>query len=143
MRFILVLVLFSSIQLIAQKETSSLKNSLFEAEKKYTITFTFDDLLISGYLPLNSALPASLDEFKTILEQVYKMNWNQDGTDVILSPKKTEKGVVCGYLKNDLFDEVIQNATILLGNRFSEVDAMGYFYFQNVGPIYHRVDFSV
>ncbi|MGB1449347.1 MAG: TonB-dependent receptor plug domain-containing protein [Flavobacteriaceae bacterium] len=134
MRFLLLLVLLGSLQLVAQEETPSLKNSLFEAEKKYSITFTFDYTLISGYLPIDNSLPSTLEGFKTILEQVYKMNWNQDGTDVILSPKKTGKGVVCGYLKNDLFDEVIQNATILLGNRFSEVDAMGYFYFQNVDP---------
>ena len=42
--------------------------------------------------------------------------------------------LVCGYLKNDLSGEIIQNATILLGNRFSEVDDQGYFYFQNVDP---------
>src|SRR6056300_857009 len=141
MRFILVLVLFSSIQLIAQKETPSLKNSLFEAEKKYTITFTFDDLLISGYLPLNSVLPDSLDEFKHILEQEYKMSWNQDGRDIILSINKMGLGFVCGYLKNDLFDEIIQNTTILLGNRFSEVNDMGYFYFQNVDPSIKELTF--
>ena len=134
LHFFLFIVLFSSITLLGQQETPSLKKSLFEAEKKYNITFTFDDLLISGYLTLNSALPATIDEFKKILEQEYKINWNQDGKDIILSIKKSEMRLVCGYLKNDLSGEIIQNATILLGNRFSEVDDQGYFYFQNVDP---------
>src|SRR5210317_1403630 len=105
MRFIFFIVLFGSLQLVAQEETPSLKNSLFEAEKKYNITFTFDDLLISGYLPLHTVLPPSLEEFKHILEQEYKMSWNQDGKDIILSINKMGLGGVCGYLKNDLFDE--------------------------------------
>ena len=141
MRFVFLLILFGSLQLVAQEETPSLKNSLFEAEKKYNITFTFDDTLISGYLPIVYSLPSKLEGFKNILEQAYKMNWQQDGTDVILSQKKTGMGVVCGYLKNDLLDEIIQNTTILLGNRFSEVDDMGYFYFQNVDPSMKELTF--
>lgn len=141
MRFILLFVLLGALQLVAQEETPSLKNSLFEAEKKYKITFTFDDTLISGYLPITNGLPSSLEGFKNILEQAYKMNWQQDGTDIILSQKKTGMGIVCGYLKNDLLDEIIQNTTILLGNRFSEVDDMGYFYFQNVDPAIKEITF--
>ena len=94
MRFVFLLILFGSLQLVAQEETPSLKNSLFEAEKKYNITFTFDDTLISGYLPIVYSLPSKLEGFKNILEQAYKMNWQQDGTDVILSQKKTGMGVV-------------------------------------------------
>ena len=141
MRFVFLIVLFGSLQLVAQEETPSLKNSLFEAEKKYSITFTFDDILISEYLPLHTILPASLEEFKHILEQEYKMSWNQDGKDIILSINKMGMGVVCGYLKNDLFDEIIKNVTILLGNRFSEVNDMGYFYFQNVDPSIKELTF--
>ena len=141
MRFILFFVLLGALQLVAQEETSSLKNSLFEAEKKYKITFTFDDSLISGYLPITNDLPSTLEGFKKILEQAYKMNWQQDGSDIILSQKKTGTGIVCGYLKNDLLDEIIQNTTILLGNRFSKVDDMGYFYFQNVDPTIKELTF--
>jgi outer membrane cobalamin receptor len=141
MRFILLFVILGSLQLFAQQETPSLKNSLFEAEKRYKITFTFDDTLISGYLPIDNGLPSSLEGFKNILEQSYKMNWQQDGTDIILSQKRIGIDVVCGYLKNDLLDEIIQNTTILLGNRFSEVDDMGYFYFQNVDPTIKEITF--
>jgi len=141
MRFILLFVLLGSLQLVAQEVTPSLKNSLFEAEKRYKITFTFDDTLISGYLPIDNGLPSSLEGFKNILEQSYKMNWQQDGTDIILSQKRIGIDVVCGYLKNDLLDEIIQNTTILLGNRFSEVDDMGYFYFQNVDPTIKEITF--
>jgi len=141
MRFILFFVILGSLQLVAQQETPSLKNSLFEAEKRYKITFTFDDTLISGYLPIDNGLPSSLEGFKNILEQSYKMNWQQDGTDIILSQKRIGIDVVCGYLKNDLLDEIIQNTTILLGNRFSEVDDMGYFYFQNVDPTIKEITF--
>jgi hypothetical protein len=141
MRFILFFVLLGSLQLVAQQETPSLKNSLFEAEKKYKITFTFDDTLISGYLPITNGLPSSLEGFKNILEQAYKMNWQQDGTNIILSQKRIGIDIVCGYLKNDLLDEIIQNTTILLGNRFSEVDDMGYFYFQNVDPAIKEITF--
>ena len=141
MRFILFFVLLGALQLVAQEETSSLKNSLFEAEKKYKITFTFDDSLIPGYLPITNDLPSTLEGFKKILEQAYKMNWQQDGSDIILSQKKTGTGIVCGYLKNDLLDEIIQNTTILLGNRFSKVDDMGYFYFQNVDPTIKELTF--
>jgi hypothetical protein len=70
MRFVFLLVLFCSLQLVAQEETPSLRNSLFEAEKKYNITFTFDDVLISRYLPLHTVLPVSLEEFKHILEHI-------------------------------------------------------------------------
>ena len=141
MRFILFFVLLGSLQLVAQQETPSLKNSLFEAEKKYKITFTFDDTLISGYLPITNGLPSSLEGFKNILEQAYKMNWKQDGTNIILSQKRIGIDIVCGYLKNELLDEIIQNTTILLGNRFSEVDDMGYFYFQNVDPAIKEITF--
>ena len=141
MRFILFFVILGSLQLVAQEVTPSLKNSLFEAEKRYKITFTFDDTLISGYLPIDNGLPSSLEGFKNILEQSYKMNWQQDGTDIILSQKRIGIDVVCGYLKNDLLDEIIQNTTILLGNRFSEVDDMGYFYFQNVDPTIKEITF--
>ena len=141
MRFIFFFVILGSLQLVAQQETLSLKNSLFEAEKRYKITFTFDDTLISGYLPIDNGLPSSLEGFKNILEQSYKMNWHQDGTDIILSQKRIGIDVVCGYLKNDLLDEIIQNTTILLGNRFSEVDDMGYFYFQNVDPTIKEITF--
>lgn len=141
MRFILFFVILGSLQLVAQQETPSLKNSLFEAEKRYKITFTFDDTLISGYLPIDNGLPSSLEGFKNILEQSYKINWQQDGTDIILSQKRIGIDVVCGYLKNDLLDEIIQNTTILLGNRFSEVDDMGYFYFQNVDPAIKEITF--
>ena len=141
MRFILFFVILGSLQLVAQQETPSLKNSLFEAEKRYKITFTFDDTLISGYLPIDNGLPSSLEGFKNILEQSYKINWQQDGTDIILSQKRIGIDVVCGYLKNDLLDEIIQNTTILLGNRFSEVDDMGYFYFQNVDPTIKEITF--
>ena len=141
MRFILFFVLLGSLQLVAQQETPSLKNSLFEAEKKYKITFTFDDTLISGYLPIDNGLPSSLEGFKNILEQSYKMNWQQDGTNIILSQKRIGIDIVCGYLKNELLDEIIQNTTILLGNRFSEVDDMGYFYFQNVDPAIKEITF--
>ena len=142
MRFYIFLVLFSSIQVIAQQKTSTLKKSLFEAEKKYQITFTFDEILISEYLPLANALPSSLNEFKNLLEQEYQMNWIQDGKEIILSNKNLgSEGVVCGYLKNDLFDEIIQNTTIILGNRFSEVNDMGYFYFQNVNTEIKELSF--
>ena len=141
MRFILFFVLLGALQLVAQEETPSLKNSLFEAEKKYKITFTFDDTLISGYLPITNGLPSSLEGFKNILEQAYKMNWQQDGTNIILSQKRIGIDIVCGYLKNELLDEIIQNTTILLGNRFSEVDDMGYFYFQNVDPAIKEITF--
>lgn len=141
MRFIFFFVILGSLQLVAQQETLSLKNSLFEAEKRYKITFTFDDTLISGYLPIDNGLPSSLEGFKNILEQSYKMNWQQDGTNIILSQKRIGIDVVCGYLKNDLLDEIIQNTTILLGNRFSEVDDMGYFYFQNVDPTIKEITF--
>ena len=141
MRFILFFVILGSLQLVAQEVTPSLKNSLFEAEKRYKITFTFDDTLISGYLPIDNGLPSSLEGFKNILEQSYKMNWQQDGTDIILSQKRIGIDVVCGYLKNDLLDEIIQNTTILLGNRFSEVNDMGYFYFQNVDPTIKEITF--
>jgi outer membrane cobalamin receptor len=141
MRFIFFFVILGSLQLVAQQETLSLKNSLFEAEKRYKITFTFDDTLISGYLPIDNGLPSSLEGFKNILEQSYKMNWQQDGNNIILSQKRIGIEVVCGYLKNDLLDEIIQNTTILLGNRFSEVDDMGYFYFQNVDPTIKEITF--
>ena len=141
MRFILFFVILGSLQLVAQQETPSLKNSLFEAEKRYKITFTFDDNLISGYLPIDNGLPSSLEGFKNILEQSYKINWQQDGTDIILSQKRIGIDVVCGYLKNNLLDEIIQNTTILLGNRFSEVDDMGYFYFENVDPTIKEITF--
>ena len=117
MRFILLLVLFGSLKLVAQEETPSLKNSLFEAEKKYNITFTFDNTLISGYLQITKSLPSKLKGFKNILEQAYKMNWQQQGTDVILSQKKTGMDVVCGYLKKDLLDEIFKTLPY-----FSEID---------------------
>ncbi len=131
MRFLTLLFFLCSIPLMSQQEVASLKKSLFEAEKLFDITFTFDDTLISGYLALQSSIPNSLEAFKNLLQKEYNLNCIEEENVIILSRKTKSSGTICGTVKSDFFTNPVENILVIYGNQFTYVDHSGYFYFQN------------
>lgn len=124
-----------------QSRPESLKESLLEAEIKYGVTYTFDDESISQYLAYEEPFPQTLSEFQTILERDYDLQSTQSDESIILSNSSPFNILICGYVKNDLFDSVLKNTLIIYGNRFVFSDEFGFFSFQNANPNLKKISF--
>ena len=131
LKFPLLFLLLISLCLSAQQFPVSLKKTLFEAEKKYLVTFTFNDGLISEYLALESPLPKTLEEFQDVLEKEYALKSTPSGEAIILSNISNYNNLICGYVKSDLKDTLLQNTLVICGNRFTLSDNYGFFSFVN------------
>ena len=142
LKFPLLFLLLISLCLSAQQFPVSLKKTLFEAEKKYLVTFTFNDGLISEYLALESPLPKTLEEFQDVLEKEYALKSTPSGEAIILSNISNYNNLICGYVKSDLTDTLLQNTLVIFGNRFTLSDNYGFFSFKNVNPSINRIAFK-
>ena len=128
----------------AQTSPKSLKSTLFEAEKKYRVIFTFDDTLVSNFVGLEEALPPDLETFKQQLKSIYALDCTVSNQTIILSKNSPEQNHhLCGYIKNDLFEGAMENTLVLYGKQFTYTDQEGYFSFQNIQKNDDQLQFSI
>ncbi len=134
MRLIFVFFLLPITILQGQEDIQSLKNTLLEAEKKYQVTYTFNDDLLSGYLAYEGNLPETLESFNELLKKEYLLTALVEINTIILSSISNSNIEICGYIKNDLEEKNFQNTLVIFGNRFTYSNNLGYFSFQNANP---------
>ena len=142
MRLPLLFLVCISFSLSAQQLPESLKKTLFEAEKKYGITFTFNDGLISEYLSLEEPLPETFQDFQKLLEKEYQLQGEITDRSVILSNTRVFNATICGYVKSDLLDQVLENTVVILGNRYTVSDDFGFFSFENTNADFNKISFK-
>ena len=142
MRLVFWIALATSFNLVGQQPIATLKKTLFEAEAKYNVTFTFNDALINGYISLEKSLPDTLGEFQLLLEDSYGLVWEKAEAALLLSNKHTFQPSVCGYIKSDWDEDRIENVLVRFGNRFAYSDPSGFFSFQNANPNTSEITFS-
>ncbi len=142
MRLPLLFLVCISFSLSAQQLPESLKKTLFEAEKKYGVTFTFNDGLISEYLSLEEPLPETFQDFQKLLEKEYQLQGEITDRSVILSNTRVFNATICGYVKSDLLDQVLENTVVILGNRYTVSDDFGFFSFENANADFNKISFK-
>jgi hypothetical protein len=142
MRLPQLFLLLICFRLCAQQFPESLKKNLFEAEKKYGVTFTFNEGLISEYLSHEEPLPDTLEEFQNLLKNEYNLQGSTTDTSVILFSNRVFSTLICGYVKSDLFDQVLENTVVVFGNRYTVSDDLGFFSFENANPKFNKIFFK-
>ncbi|MDG1942269.1 MAG: TonB-dependent receptor [Flavobacteriaceae bacterium] len=132
MRSLVLLIVFISFAQ-AQTPLGNLKKTLSEAEKKYGLIYTYDDLFISKHLALETPLPHKIDDFLQILGQAYNFHITKREDNIILSSNRQyQNNTLCGYVKSQRFDYGIQNVLIVVEKQFTTTDSLGYFSFNHL-----------
>lgn len=140
---LLILLLFIPVLVLSQSLPKSLKTTLSEASSKYQIIFTFDDGLMSTYLELEEEIPEKLETFLSVLSKEYLLESSKSDESIILSPiSGYENNTICGYIKSDLFNGVLENTLIILGHQFTQSDNSGLFSFRNVDLSVNKIHFK-
>lgn len=139
----LILFLFGAYSW-AQTPVPSLKETLFEAEEKYKVIFTFDDTLVSGFLGYTKSLPQTWEAFQQLLLDEYGLTSVTSEQAIILSaPAGTKPKTLCGTLTNELSERQFNSVLVVVGNRYAYTDEEGFFSLQWFDETLSQIEFKL